>query len=203
MDTPPTTTTTIIIGVIAGVVVFGGAGLWLFASIRRSLQRLREVWTAFAAARRWELTWPRRPVWAIDFGPEAPRMRGAIEGVPVEIELTERGLHATAVRVPIAVPADTPPGATVPEDAVEPAARKLWAQIQAQRGGAVLQVWPEVTPGSPPRRTGGHRLTVGWKGRESEAALLDAAVALAVALARRPPSRLGPGAKYVPYYMRD
>lgn len=193
----------IIVGVIVGVLAFGGGGLLLLAFARRSARHLQDAWSAYASAHRWTLSWPRKPIYLTDFGPDAPRIRGAMEGVPVEIELTERGLHATAIHVPIVVPADTPPGAEVPEDAIEPGARKLWAQIRAQRPQAVLHIWPEIVPGTPPRRGPGHRLTVGWKGRESDPALLDVAVVLAVALARRPPARLGPGAKHVPYYLRD
>jgi len=190
-----------IIGAVMMVILIAG-WLMMLGATRREVQRVRDAWTALAGARGWSLTWPRTPVWmAGQYSRDSPLLQGTLDGTPLLLQLTGTGLNSTSLKVPIRVPDDAPPGATVPADALAPGARKLWEQLSSQRRKLVLVVWPN-SEGDPPTRVPGHSLFIGWYGRERDPAVLELAFALALDLARQPPSRLGPGTPFVPHHLR-
>lgn len=139
---------------------------------------------------------------------EARRDEREVKGAWAEFVARRTGwrldwARRTLAHVPIVVRADTPPGATLLEDALDPGTLTQWNHLRSLRRSMAACVWPIVLPGSPPRRGEGHRMTISWPGRERDPAILEAAVDLLEALATRPPARVGPGTSFVPYFLRE
>lgn len=193
-----------IIGMVGGPMLMVALLVWYIRRERTSQREVERAWVEFVTRRPgWRLDWAAKPFWMLHkYDATRYAMTGFVWGVPVEVELVHQKTHHTLVRVPIAVPADTPPGATLLEDALEPDARARWHQLRSLRPRAAIEVWPTLLPGRPPRRGEGHRISVGWVGRERDPAVLEAAIGLLLTLAARPPARLGPGTRFVPYYLR-
>lgn len=173
------------------VVLLIGVVAALAVRSRGRLQGLEDDWRAFARTRALALTGGSGPAWLDARFGQLPHLRGEVDGRRVEVRPYRRSRSTTVFEtiawVPIVVAGTRGP---VPDAELHPDAAEKLAWLRKQRKGVALEVWPDAR--------GGQILTLVWRGLERDATVLDAVIALLVAVAANPPKVLGE----LPWYER-